>query len=188
MHVNPVFVPDYKNRLYKSIFDQGENMMIKTYTLLLASIAIFINVFLLPISYAGWFGGNDTKWSKADKNNFCHFLNSQRADIQATRISNSTSTRYATEQQASKILTLWRQALQEARLVSDFVLDKTHPKFKNMYRNNYQKALQYQIQAFEQKNVSYSVTGAEIKSNFTNWFNSAKEKFRIPKGTVKACQ
>lgn len=154
----------------------------------LVTLSVILLVSISSSVTAGWFNSKDSGWSDQDKHNFCHFLNSQRSDIQATRISNSTETQFATKQQTSKIITLWSQALKEARLVSDSVLDKTHPKLKNMYRNKYQKALQYQIKAFEQKKVSYSITGAEMKSNFTNWFNSAKEKFRLPKGTVKKCQ
>lgn len=92
----------------------------------------------------------------------------------------------ATEQEVSEVLTLWRQALQEARLVTDSVLDKTHTDLKDKYRNQYQKALQYQITAFEQENVSYSITGSKMKSDFIDWFSSVKGSFWVPKGTVKA--
>jgi hypothetical protein len=158
------------------------------YLLIFSSLTILLQALVVSSATAGWFSNDNSGWSNEEKRNFCHFLNSQRADNQAARISNSMSPGYATEQQASEILTLWRQALQEASLVNDSVLDKTHPDLKDKYRNQYQKALQYQIAAFEQKNVSYSVTGSKMKSDFIDWFSSTKGKFRVPKGTVKACQ
>lgn len=158
------------------------------YSLIFSILAILLQVFVVSEVSARWFGNNDSGWSTEEKRNFCHFLNSQRADSQATGISSSTSAGYTSEQQVSEMLTLWRQALQEAQKVTDSVLDKTHPELKEKYRNQYQKALQYQITAFEQQNVSYSVTGGKMKSDFIDWFSSAKRNFRVPKGTVGACQ
>jgi len=163
-------------------------MMRTKYSLTSSSLAILLQALVVSSATAGWFSSDNSGWSNEEKRNFCHFLNSQRADSQAARISNSTSVGYATEQQVSEILTLWRQALREASLVNDSVLDKTHPDLRDKYRNHYQKALQYQIAAFEQENISYSLTGSKMKSDFIDWFSSAKGRFRVPKGTVKACQ
>ena len=161
-------------------------MMRTKYLLIFSSLTILLQALIVSSATAGWFGSNKSGWSNEEKRNFCHFLSSQRADSQAARISNSTSAGYVTEQEVSEILTLWRQALQEARLVTDSVLDKTHTDLKDKYRNQYQKALQYQITAFEQENISYSVIGSKMKSDFIDWLNSVKG-IRIPKGTVKAC-
>ncbi len=163
-------------------------MMRTKYSLIFSSLAILLQALVVSSATAGWFSSDNSGWSNEEKRNFCHFLNSQRADNQAARISNSTSAGYATDQEVSEMLTLWRQALQEASLVNDSVLEKTYPGLKDKYRNQYQKALQYQIAAFEQKNISYSVIGSKMKSDFIDWLNSTKAKFRVPKGTVSACQ
>ena len=127
-------------------------MMGPHYLFAFASLAVLVQAFSLPEVSAGWFGSNDSGWSEAEKQNFCYFVNSQRADSQAASNINSTGAGYATERQVSEMLALWRLALQEASQVTDSVLDKIHPELKDRYRNQYQKALQYQIAAFEQEN------------------------------------
>jgi len=160
-----------------------------TYSLILASIVILLQAVFLADTSAGWFGSNESGWSDEDKRNFCHFLKSQQANNQAAVIINSMRTGYVADQQVSEILTLWRKALQEARQVTDSVLDKTHPELKNRYRNQYEQALQYEISSLKQENqsFSFSVNGFKMKDDFDDWFNSAKPNFRVPKGTVSAC-
>ena len=142
-------------------------------------ITVILQVFISPLASAGW--------SNENKQNFCHFLNSQREDGRATNISNSAGG-YATQGQIDQLLNYWRRALNEASQVTDSVLDKTHPELKERYKNQYIRGLQYQIAAFEQQNAQYSITGSKLKSDYVDWFSSERRKFKVPKGTVSACR
>ncbi len=160
------------------------NFFSKVSILMTTAFLLALNSFTVS---AGLFGSSNSSWSNEDKRNFCYFLNSQRSDGHATNISNSAG-KNATQEQVSQLLYYWRHALNEASQVTDSVLDKINPELKIKYKNQYIIGLQYQIAAFEQQNAQYSITGFNLKSKYKDWFSSAKNRFKIPKGTVAACR
>lgn len=120
-------------------------------------------------------------WSSEDKASYIHYRNSQEANKKTTKILNKGDAyRQVSQDDLSMMREYMRTALSEAKMVNDTFLDKVHPEFQKLYRQEYQKSLELRIINLEEMNVSAEIEGQSLYNTWVDWFNSHKRELQFP--------
>lgn len=125
----------------------------------------------------------EPSWSPGEKVNADHFFKSLEADAYAIRILSSLEAGVGSiTDKDFKLIRMYRTtALEEARLVSDIVLDKAHSSLKKHWRDEYQRGLALFLQSYGTSDYSSQLESQILLDSFTDWFNSNNHKIKIPK-------
>lgn len=120
--------------------------------------------------------------SKADKNEFLHFVNSIQLSHQATQILvDSMSGKIIGEIPQEKIeesLSLFRQALRESYNITDKVLAKVHPDFPYHYREEFYKGIELVIQGYEKMDPITMLQAQALLARWENWYSAHIQEIR----------
>ena len=100
----------------------------------------------------------------------------------ATDISNSgVAFSRLSQADATVMVSHYVKALEFAEGVTDPVLDKIHPEFKQHWNGEFEEGLRLQIRLFERGDVPAGLRGSTLADQFTDWWNSNKRDIKIPK-------
>jgi len=128
-------------------------------------------------------------WTQEEKENVEHFIKSlDAANVSADMLNSEGAlslrfSRKTTQLEMNQILDQMKNALREAELVMDSVLDKAHPELKSHFRNEYQNGLKLKIRniATEDGDFKAELQGAALLEKWGNWYDLHSREIRIPK-------
>lgn len=124
---------------------------------------------------------NET-WTEEEKQNFRHYINSAEADILVAQLINQAQPFSSmSKETAVEILRLRRYALEQAKLVSNDVLEKALSGLSQPYRELYQRSLELQIKNFAVGDVSAEIEGSRLHDQWVDWINPRQPKIRVPR-------
>jgi len=135
-------------------------------------IASFILVLLLM--------GCGQKWSQSEKDNAQHFIQSVRLVVQAHAIDNQGKPGIMSEDDFATISGLYKNALSEANLVTDEVLEKANPDLPTEYRQYFQKGVELRISSWEKRNVGDEIKGSGLLDAWGEWYQQNRQNIKIP--------
>ncbi len=123
----------------------------------------------------------DQKWSKDDKENARHFVNSIELVLQAHSISNSGVSDTVSQSDISQVLSLYEHALSESGKVTDDVLEKAHSELPKHYRLYFQKGLELRIKNLKEYKPYDEIQGSALMDSWGDWFEKNRQNIRIPR-------
>jgi predicted sugar kinase len=86
-----------------------------------------------------------------------------------------------TEEDIKKFLSHAKIALEEAQQVSDPVLMKVHPEFKDHFRNEFQKALELLVKGIEGGDTTDRLRAVQLLNKWDEYTEKSSHDFEIPK-------
>lgn len=127
-------------------------------------------------------GDSVTSWKPEDKENIQHFFASQKADLDAVRLSNSGAPySIMSDAERKELVRLMRVALSEAKLLRDEVLAKANGEMPKQFRTLYQQSLELRLKNFELGDMTAEIKGSALHDQWVEWFNTNRSAIRIPK-------
>ena len=121
-------------------------------------------------------------WNLEDKENIRHFFASQKADLDAVRLSNAgASYSIMSEAERNEFVRLVRVALSEAKLLRDEVLAKANRDLPKQFRALYQQSLELRLRNLELGDITPEIKGSALHDQWVEWFNANKSVIRVPK-------
>jgi hypothetical protein len=118
-------------------------------------------------------------WTDKDHVETLHYFDSLRDNKEASRIARQAGSTFS-PQQLKQVRALTASALDEARQVSDELLDKVHPELKKHYREEYQRALELALQNLEYQDYSAAQKSTVLFSNYSDWFVAHQSDIHFP--------
>lgn len=128
-------------------------------------------------------------WSDEERANAQHFFRALDAKKEFTRLTNVAQPGVV-QTGIEEILHHQRQALREARLVKDSVLDKAHPQLKAHFRGEFEKGVELVIRSAElgfasksgptREQIELAVTGTTLLNQWVDWLNANRTSIHIP--------
>jgi hypothetical protein len=137
----------------------------------LGLIAYFIIVFV---------GGCDAQWSPSERDNLQHFVESIRLINEAHAIANSAAT-IVTRADFAKIVALYQQAFEQAKLVSDSVLAKANPELPNAYRRYFQKGIELCVSSWTKQQPFEDFQGDALLDKWGDWLDDNHDHIDFPR-------
>ncbi len=126
--------------------------------------------------------GAKASWTDQQRENARHIVKSFDARQAATKLANQgppySSVPPAETQERQR---LYHVALDEARQVTDEVLEKVLPGLGKPFREKYQRSIELQLQAIDQANVAAEIAGSQLHDEWVDWINPRLRQLRIPK-------
>jgi len=121
-------------------------------------------------------------WTAEEKENIRHFFTSMDATQAATRLGNAGGGySFVPEATVQEMYRLRQEALREAVMVRDDVLEKAAPGLSVQWRQKHQRGLELQLMAVERRDASAEIAGSALHNDWIDWINSNKAKVLIPK-------
>ena len=121
------------------------------------------------------------KWTQEEKENAQHFSKSLGLVIEAHSISNKGGPGVMSEQDFRKIFSLYQNALREANLVRDDVLDKINPELRNNYRMYFQKGVELRLSGWTHRKAYNEIQGSALMDSWGDWFEKKRSNIKIPR-------
>lgn len=121
----------------------------------------------------------DDKWTEADHAAALHYFNSLRDNKEASRIVRQAGNTFSPKQKA-QVRALTASSLDEARTVSDELLDKVHPQLKNHFRDEFQVALELALANLDNPNYEAAQKASVLFSNYADWFAAHQSEIHMP--------
>jgi hypothetical protein len=121
-----------------------------------------------------------TDWSNEEIDNARHFFRASEASQRATRVSNASGGGVMSEQDAAALLRDRKEALTEARLVRDDVLEKACPGLSSMFRTKFERGLELQLRNLEFSDIQAEIQGASLQNEWVDWINERSSEVRFP--------
>jgi len=75
---------------------------------------------------------------------------------------------------------LYKNALSEANLVTDEVLEKANPDLPTEYRQYFQKGVELRISSWEKRNVGDEIKGSGLLDAWGEWYQQNRQNIKIP--------
>ena len=119
-------------------------------------------------------------WNEKDKENAEHFIKSLQLIIEAHSISNRAGAQMSNED-FRKILSLYKQAYSESKLVSDKILDKANPELKENYHLYFQKGIELRISGWTDMKPYDEIQGSALLDSWGKWFEKNRYDIKIPR-------
>ena len=120
------------------------------------------------------------KWTPEEKEASLHYFKAQRDNREASRISRTAGNRFSPEQ-AARVRQFTVSALEEAHKVSDSFLDKSHPKLKEQFHNQFIPALELALKNLDSPNYDAAKKSGELFSDFADWIQANQKDIRFPR-------
>lgn len=121
-------------------------------------------------------------WKPADKENIQHFFASQRANLEAIRLSDSDAPySIMSREEQNEFVRLNRVALSEARMLRDEVLAIAHRDLPKQFRTLYQQSLELRLRNLEVSDMAAEIESHALHDQWVEWFNANRSAIRIPK-------
>ncbi|MEZ4416873.1 MAG: hypothetical protein R3E10_14075 [Gemmatimonadota bacterium] len=123
----------------------------------------------------------DRRWSPEEIENAQHLLNAQQADVIAERMGSMDSP-HATPGDAMTraVLEHRREALRQARLVRDDVLEKARPGLSQQFRDTFERGLELLIEGAETGDADLQSEGAQLHQAWIDWSHEHGSEILIP--------
>lgn len=121
-------------------------------------------------------------WTPETKENIQHFFASQKADLEAVRLSNSGAP-YSIMSGAERdeFVRLSRVALSEAMLLRDEVLAMANRDLPIQFRTLYQQSLELRLRNLEAGDMAAERESSSLHDQWVEWFNTHRSTVKIPK-------
>lgn len=121
-------------------------------------------------------------WTSETKENIQHFFASQKADLEAVRLSNSGAP-YSIMSGAERdeFVRLSRVALSEAMLLRDEVLAMANRDLPIQFRTLYQQSLELRLRNLEAGDMAAERESSSLHDQWVEWFNTHRSTVKIPK-------
>ena len=128
--------------------------------------------------------GCGQKWSQSEKENAEHFIQSVRLVVQAHEASNKQGAGAISRADFDEMLSLYKDALLEATLVTDEVLAKAHPELPKNYRLYFQKGMELRISSWANSKPYEEIQGSALMDSWGDWFELNRRNIKIPRGEL----
>lgn len=128
--------------------------------------------------------GCGQKWSQSEKENAEHFIQSIRLVVQAHGVSNKRGAIAMSRADFDEMLSLYKNALSEAAIVTDEVLAKAHPELPKNYRLYFQKGMELRISSWESSRPYEEIQGSALMDSWGDWFEQNRRNIKIPRGEM----
>lgn len=126
-------------------------------------------------------GRGAISWTDEEKANFEHFHASAAARQGAVRISNLGGPGIVDEAGLSEIRELNCNALEQARLVRDDVLEKALAGMSGPFRQKYQRGLELVLRNLEVGDIQAELEGSRLLNEWVDWMNAHRRAARFPR-------
>jgi hypothetical protein len=129
--------------------------------------------------------GESSAFTQDEKKNIRHFELSLEHGEKATKETNRADINIKSiEERGSHILAILKHkknALSEAKLVRDELLDKLNPELRVNFRDKYQRSLELFLEAFESGDSSKSIKSSLLHDAWVDWINENIDAILIPR-------
>ena len=144
----------------------------------LAASVIFFGVVLTDFLS----GQEGEDWAGPDRTAAQFVLSAKREHAAAIRISNSGGAfSQFSQEESSTIISHYTRALEYAESVTDPVLGKIHPDFKQHWEGEFEEGLRLLIGASITGDNFAALRGSMLHDRFADWWNRNKEDIKIPR-------
>ncbi len=133
--------------------------------------------------------GCSSSWTNEERSNAQHFFRALDAKQEFTRLTNMGQPGVV-QTGVEEILHYQREALREARLVNDSVLDKAHPKLRQHLRNEFERGIELVIRSAEmgfasktgptKEQFDLALAGTTLMNQWSDWLNANRSDIHIP--------
>ena len=110
-----------------------------------------------------------------------NIFQSVRLAVQAHEASNKQGTMDMSKADFDQMLSLCKNALIEATLVTDEVLAKAHPELPKNYRLYFQKGMELRISSWANSRPYEETQGSALMNSWGDWFEQNRGKIKIPR-------
>ncbi len=130
---------------------------------------------------------NDTRrvdgvlWSNEEIDNARHFFRALEASQRATRRSNAVSPGTLTDDDITALLSDGKEALTEAQMVRDDVLEKACPGMSTRFRTKFQRGLELQVRNLEVRDTQGLIEGVSLDNEWGDWYTANRTMIVFPK-------
>jgi len=160
------------------VLNKSKNTLFFIYNYKYIIIILFLSTFLYFISIS-W----ATTWNDSEIDNSKYFFSSLKNFSSMVSIINKNYSGQLNQEDLNLILFYSREALNDAKKVFDSVLEKSHPKLKYHFRNEYQSGLELFLKGYSTKDyskaVEYSINGQKLLDKWGQWKNYHRKEIRI---------
>jgi hypothetical protein len=118
-------------------------------------------------------------WTEEEKKNATHFMNSLKAYNNANAKINEGNGGLITPNDSDQIVGYFEEALAEARLVQDSVLDKAHPQLKINFRDKFQKSAELMVEFFKTNEFNLQVRSSQLYDSWGYWLGASRSQIKI---------
>ncbi len=123
--------------------------------------------------------GCGKEWSQSEKENAEHFTQSVRLVVQAHEASNKQGAVAMSKTDFDEMLSLYKNALREATLVTDEVLAKAHPELPKKYRLYFQKGMELRISSWTNSRPYEEIQGSALMDSWGDWYEQNRQNIKI---------
>ena len=123
--------------------------------------------------------GCGQEWSQSEKENAEHFTQSVRLVVQAHEASNKQGAVAMSKTDFDEMLSLYKNALREATLVTDEVLAKAHPELPKKYRLYFQKGMELRISSWTNSRPYEEIQGSALMDSWGDWYEQNRQNIKI---------
>ena len=83
-----------------------------------------------------------------------------------------------------EMLSLYKNALREAAIVTDEVLAKAHPELPKNYRLYFQKGMELRISSWANSRPYEEIQGSALMDSWGDWYEQNQANIKIPRGKL----